>query len=158
MRYNNDQFEKDMSIFTWAYNELDQMTATLSLADTGYYSRFLHEAYANYEKLLIDPVNKGAYSALDANDQVIELGFRTGWFLGDFHVMEHAFIGQLGDAHYYGDTLDLHFAFKEDQRLSFNRIQPYTYTGRVASKEEGDFDSELLEGLRKTKVGYVNLR
>lgn len=158
MRYTNDRYAKDLGIFTWAYNELDQMAATLSLADTSYYSRFLHEAYTNYEKLLIDPVNKGAYSGLDENDQVIELGFRAGWFLGDFHVMEHAFIGQLADAHYYGDTLELHYAFKDDQRLNFNRIQPYTYTGRVTAKEEGDFDSTLLERLRKTKVRYVNLR
>lgn len=158
MRYNNGEYEKDLGIFTWAYNELDQMTATLSLEDTSYYSRFLHEAYANYEKLLIDPINKGAYVALDADDKVLDVGYRAEWFLANFHVMEHAFIGQLADAHYHDEPLILYFAFKDDQRLSFNRIQPYTYIARVDTKEEGDFEDRQLERFRRTTVTFGNIR
>jgi len=158
MRYTSDRYEKDLGIFTWGYNELDQMTATLSLGDTSYYPRFLHEAYSNYEKLLIDTVYKGAYSARDENDQVLDIGFRSGWFLADFHVMEHAFIGLLGDAHYYREPLELHYAIKAGQRVSMTRIHPYTYSGSITSKSESAFDAPELEGLKRTQVTFEQLR
>ncbi|MBE9489036.1 MAG: hypothetical protein IMY67_01970 [Bacteroidetes bacterium] len=151
-KYIDESLELDRSAFAWHNAELDQMAATLSFEDTSYYSKYLEHTYPYFEKYMIDYENKGTYWARLEDGEVVKLGFRSGWHMANFHDLEHALIGYLSTANYYGDDIELHFAFDQNINPENEKVKPYHYDAEVREMNKSEFKNLLLSNLSKTKV------
>ena len=144
--------ELDRSAFAWHNAELDQMAATLSFEDTSYYSKYLAHTYPYFEKFMIDYENKGTYWARSKDNVAIEVGFRSGWHMANFHDLEHALIGYFSTANYYGDDIVLHFAFNKKISPEKTIVKPYHYDAKVKEITKFEFDNPIFSNLIKTQV------
>ncbi len=153
-KFLDESLELDRSAFAWHNTELDQMAATLSFEDTSLYSKYLQHTYPYFEKYMIDHNNKGTYWARSEDEVVIEVGFRSGWHMANFHDLEHALIGYLSTANYYGDDIELYFAFKQKINPEKEIVQPYHYNAEIEEIIKSEFKNPLLSNLTKTKVTF----
>jgi len=150
--YLNESLELDKGLFAWHNAELDQMAATLSFKDTTFYSKYLLQTYTYFEKNMIDHKNKGTYWGRSDEGNVIEIGFRSGWHMANFHDMEHALIGYLSTANYFGEDIKLYFAFNKNVVLEKSIIKPYYYNAEIKKLKQTKFDDPILSELIKTQV------
>jgi len=142
----------------WGHAELDQMTATLSLADTSLYSKYLKQTYDYWEKHMIDHEFKETWLGLDEDGIPLfpDLPKAFHWKNG-FHSLEHALIGYLSTANYYGENPTLYYAFKKDGQPESQKIKPYYYNADIEQLSTEDFERDYFGGLQKTKVIFKNL-
>jgi mannose/cellobiose epimerase-like protein (N-acyl-D-glucosamine 2-epimerase family) len=129
----------DKSSSWWVYAELDQMTATLSLKDTSYYS------------------GKETWLALDENGQPFDNLSKALHWKNGYHSLEHALIGHLSTANYFGEDVSLYYAFSKMNQPDSSRINPYYYPGDISSISKEEFDSEIFSDLEKTKIVFENI-
>lgn len=157
-KYKNEKLEIDRSAFAWHNAELDQMTATLSFEDSTFYSKYLKYTYPYFERYMIDHENKGTYWARLEDGKPLELGFRSGWHMANFHDLEHALIGYLSTANYHGDDIELFFAFDKNIELESETINPYHYNADVNEIKKFKFDNPMFSNLVKTKVIFDKIK
>ena len=155
--YRDESMELDKSIFAWHCAELDQMAATLSFRDTSIYTTYLKQTYSYFEEKMIDHTNKGTYWGRSAEGDIIEVGFRSGWHMANFHDMEHALIGYLSTAHYFGDDIKLYFAFGKRIDPETSVIKPYYYAAEIRELKQMEFDTPVFSDLVKTQVIFDNI-
>lgn len=155
-KYKNTSLDRDANIFGFQYMELDQMAATMSFSDTSIYSNYLKYTYPYFEEHMIDYKYKGLNDALTANGKPDMLGFKAGWFGGNFHGMEHALIGYLSTANFNEQDIELYYAFAQDPGR--DKIEPYHYTADIVEIETSDFQDSNLDGLTKNKITFQNIR
>ncbi|NMM47755.1 AGE family epimerase/isomerase [Marinigracilibium pacificum] len=155
--YLNAKHDLDKSIMTWHQAELDQMAATLSFSDTSFYSKYLIKTYPFFEKKLVDPINKGTFWGRTAKGEIIEVGFRSGWHMANFHDMEHALIGYLSSSNYYGDPTNLYFAFLNSISPDSTIIKPYYYQGTIKEISISPFNNYSLSELTKTRITFTDV-
>ncbi|MEH6535919.1 MAG: AGE family epimerase/isomerase [Psychroserpens sp.] len=141
----------------WNYAELDQMAATMSLADTTFYTNYLKKTYKYWQENMIDSKNKETYLVLDEFGNPIDLGLKTCHWKNGFHSLEHALIGFLSTANYYGDEIPLYFAFKKDKKPERRKVKPYYFNANIIKYEESEFSNVLFNNFQKTKVIFQNI-
>lgn len=141
----------------WNYAELDQMAATMSLADTTFYTKYLKKTYKYWQEKMIDSKNKETYFLLDEFGNPIDIGLKVCHWKNGFHSLEHALIGFLSTSNYYGDEIPLYFAFKKHDKPTKSKIKPYYFNGDIIKYEESEFSNVLFNDLQKTKVIFQNI-
>jgi mannose/cellobiose epimerase-like protein (N-acyl-D-glucosamine 2-epimerase family) len=150
--YLDESLELDKSLFAWHCSELDQMAATLSFKDTTFYSKYLKQTFPYFEKNMIDSENKSTYWGRSAEGNIIEIGFRSGWHISNFHDMERALIGYLSTANYYGDDIKLYYAFNKNNTPENTIIKPYYYDAEIKELNKYKFNNPILSNLVKYHV------
>ncbi len=155
-KYKDSSLALDKNIMTWEFDELDQMTATLSFHDTSYYSKYLKQTYMYYEEYMINHTVGGTY--LGRSESGLDLGFRTGWWFSNFHDLEHALLGYFSTANYYGDNIKLYFAFDKKKMPDKHKINPYHYQAEIANIKSEPFHDERLEEFARTKVSFNSIK
>lgn len=142
----------------WSHAELDQMTATLSLADTSLYSKYLKQTYPYWEQHMIDHEFKETWLGLDeqGRPQFPDLPKAFHWKNG-FHTLEHALIGYLSTAHYHNKNARLYYAFQKGNRPVPKKIRPYYFSADIGNVSVSNFEQEEFAGLKKTRVVFKNL-
>ncbi|TNE56936.1 MAG: hypothetical protein EP344_11670 [Bacteroidetes bacterium] len=151
-KYADTTLKLDRNTMAWHQAELDQMAATLSFEDTVFYSRYLVHTYPYFEEYMIDHKNGGTYWGRMEDGKILEVGFRSGWHMANFHDLEHALIGYLSTANYYGDAITLYYAFDRTVDPENEKVKPYHYYAPILEIERSDFQDPLLSGLTKMKV------
>lgn len=141
----------------WNYAELDQMAATLSFADTTFYTTYLKNTHKYWQEKMIDLENKETYLLLDELGTPIDLGYKILHWKNGFHSLEHALIGFLATSNYYGNEVPLYFAFKKDDKPERSKVKPYYYKGDIINYEESEFANILFNDLQKTKVIFEHI-
>ena len=66
--------------------------------------------------------------------------------------MEHALIGYLSTANYFGEDIKLYFAFNKNVVLEKSIIKPYYYNAEIKKLKQTKFDDPILSELIKTQV------
>jgi len=153
-RYMDSSLVLDKTIMTWHCDELDQMAATLSFLDTSYYSKYLKQTYVFFEKYMVNYAVGGTHLGRTESGEILDLGFRTGWHMANFHDLEHALVGYLSTANYYGDNIELYFAFDKARMPNKDKIKPFQYQADIVGISSEPFDNVTLEGLSKTKITF----
>lgn len=146
------------SIGTWEFCELDQMAATLSFNNPTFYETYLERTYDYYDRVHFDHQNGNTYLFTDENGKPIDIGIKTGWHISNFHILEHALIGHLSTNNYLQKPVNLYYAFKKDNAIEDEKIQPYHYSADILEKEKLKFDNNHLSDYQKIKVTFSNIR
>lgn len=156
-RYMDSTLVLDKNIMSWHCDELDQMAATLSFQDTSYYSKYLKQTYSYFEKNMINHTVGGTHAGRTALGEILDLGFRTGWHAANFHDLEHALIGYLSTANYFGDDIVLYYAFEELKIPNKSKIQPYHYNAEIKDISSQSFKNTSFGNLSKQKISFGNI-
>jgi hypothetical protein len=101
------------------------MAATLSFNNSAYYENYLSRTYRYFDRVHIDRVNGSTHLFTDEKGEPIDLGFKTGWHISNFHILEHALIGYLSTSSYEQKPVNLYYAFRNDIAPDNSKIQPY---------------------------------
>ena len=142
----------------WGHAELDQMAATLSLADTSLYSKYLKQTFSYWEDHMIDHEYKETWLGLDeiGHPKFPDLPKAFHWKNG-FHSLEHALIGYLSTSNYNNEQATLYYAFQKGHQPNSNKIQPYYFNADIENISTSDLKGNEFNDLQKTKVVFKNL-
>jgi len=141
----------------WSLAELDQTSATLALVDP-IFAEVLPHTYDYWFEHMVDKAHGGIWHMVNAaNDQPdLSIPKQHSW-KNAFHVFEHALVGYLTGQQLHGETITLHYAFKQD--VADEEIQPYLYFGKLIKKERaGAFARMSLKDYTPTLVTFNSLR
>lgn len=143
----------------WSHTELNQMAATLSLADTSLYTKYLKQTYRYWENHMIDHEHKETWLGRDEQGHILfpELPKTLHWKNG-FHSLEHALIGYLSTTNYHGKEATLYYAFEKDHEPVPQKIKPYYFNADIEQVSRSNFEHGDFDGLSKTKIVFKNLR
>jgi len=142
----------------WSHAELDQMAATLSLADTTLYTKYLKQTYRYWEQHMIDHEYKETWLGLDEQGSPgYEMVPKAFHWKNGFHSLEHTLIGYLSTAHYHNENATLYFAFQKGHQPESQKIRPYYFTANIEQISSSDFEQEDFANLQKIKVIFKNL-
>jgi len=150
----------------WISAELDQAAATLALREPAAaggrapaaYARYLAGSYACWLERFVDPEGKELWPSVPAD--WTPATFAGGgppkafhWKNG-YHAAEHALVSLITTAGLTGQHLPLYFAFVKQPAAP--RIQPYYFSGRVASRRDHPLPAH--PGLHGTVVEFADIR
>ncbi|HEX6100916.1 MAG TPA: hypothetical protein VF432_31650 [Thermoanaerobaculia bacterium] len=124
----------DRTLVWWSFAELDQMTATLALADREA-ARDLPAAYRCWFAKMVDPEHHEVWGFVDPDDPSRHFAKAHLWKNG-YHSAEHALVGYLTAQELHGERAALWFAF--DAKPA--DVRAYVFDGRVrgvARKPQG---------------------
>lgn len=118
----------DQSKEWWIYAELDQMAATLSLADPAN-ARFLPNTYKFWFNYIVDKNGKEVWSWVSPDGTPGQYSAKQFEWKNGFHSFEHTLVSYITTQQLKKQGVTLYFAFKEkpDDLL----IHPYIYTGVI---------------------------
>ena len=139
----------DRGLTWWTFAELDQMAATLALADrhaTGWLAR----TYACWDQRLVDHEH-GEVFAFAHPDDPARRGVKANHWKNGYHSAEHALVAYLTTRAIEGRPATLHFACA---RPRGQVLRPYVFAGDVESIEE----SPLGNGLVHVRASFDHLR
>jgi len=148
----------DKGCLSWQYDELDQMASTLSFSDTTYYSKYLKNTFKYFKQYMINYEAGGTHFGRAESGEIVNIGFRTGWHLSNFHDIEHALIGYLASSNYHKEDFVLYYAFDKSFMPADNKIQPYHYSASIKNKEISTFSNMTLSNLNLVKVTFSNIK
>lgn len=135
----------------WAYAELNQAAATLSLVNPSYAGQLV-ETYAFWHRYLVDPQQGGVFHATNGNGEPWRM--KAHHWKNAYHETEHALVAMITGEAYASRPLALYFAFAETPPDAL--ITPYFFSGEIQSKETSALNH--LPSLSRTKITFKNLR
>ncbi len=117
----------------WIYAELDQMAATLSLANKSY-AKYLPGTYRFWLDHMVDRDHKEMWTWVSpdgtpASDVPKQFEWKNG-----FHSFEHALVSYITSQQLKNQPVTLYYAFKD--RPQPDMVRPYVFSGAIASVEE----------------------
>jgi mannose/cellobiose epimerase-like protein (N-acyl-D-glucosamine 2-epimerase family) len=118
----------DQSKEWWIYAELDQMAATLSLADPAK-AKFLPNTYKFWLNNIVDKSDKEVWSWVAPDGNPGQYSYKQSEWKNGFHSFEHAMVSYITTQQLKKQAVTLYFAFKE--KPDDMMIRPYVYTGVV---------------------------
>lgn len=145
------QGKLDKSKEWWSMAELDQTTATLSLADPSF-ARYLGTTYRDWFDHMVDTVNHEVWHMVDENNKPDVSYPKQHIWKNSFHSFEHALIGYMTTHTLKHETFTLYYAFTKDADTKY--IHPYFYNGKIVNvKKEATQGSSFT----KYKVEFSDL-
>ena len=136
----------------WIYAELDQLAATLALADPTQAAPLPRTADFWFRRM-VDPVNHEVWGGTGgAPDFEPWPGPKIHQWKSGYHSAEHALVGYLTAQALHGESATLYFAPPSAKAL----LRPYFFEGAIATRR-----SEPLPGFpgrRKVQVAFTALR
>lgn len=124
--------ELDRALVWWSFAELDQMSATLALADRSFATR-LPAAYRCWFDKIVDREHHEVWGFVNPDDPSMHGGKAHLWKNG-YHSAEHALVNYLTNQELHDRPASLWFAFT--RQPSRETIRPYFFSGRVVKIED----------------------
>jgi len=136
----------------WIYAELDQLAATLALADPSQAAPLPRTAAFWFQRM-VDPVNHEVWGGTGgAPDFEPWQGPKIHQWKSGYHSAEHALVGYLTAQALHGESATLYFA----PPSATAPLRPYFFEGTIATRR-----SQPLPGFprrRKVQVAFTGLR
>jgi len=148
----------DKGCLSWQHDEMDQMASTMSFSDTTYYSKYLKNTFTYFQQYMINYEVGGTHFGRTEFGEIVNIGFRTGWHMSNFHDLEHALIGYLATSNYFKEDFELYYAFDKNYMPADNKIQPYHYSANIKNKEISFFKNDNFKNLNLVKITFSNIK
>jgi len=136
----------------WIYAELDQLAATLALADPSQAAPLPRTADFWFRRM-VDPVNHEVWGGTGgAPDFEPWQGPKVHQWKSGYHSAEHALVGYLTAQALHGESATLYFAPSNATAL----LRPYFFEGTIATRRSQSLPG--FPGRRKVQVAFTGLR
>ena len=141
----------------WGLAELDQACAILSLNDPSYLE-YLNKTYQYWFDYMVDKENGEIWHMVSAADNkpVLEYPKIHSWKTS-LHSFEHCLFGYLTASQIKNKEFTLHYAFKSEQDVTYDRVHPYLFRANITNVREGEKFAFMENGNRKISVSFYSL-
>lgn len=135
----------------WIYAELDQLAATLALADPAQ-ARPLPRTAAFWFARMVDPVHHEVWGGAGGPDFEPWEGPKIHQWKSGYHSAEHALVGYLTAQALHGQAATLYFAPRDPKAA----LRPYVFAGAETRRTSRPLPG--FPGRRKVEVSFTGLR
>ena len=134
----------------WIYAELDQIAATLALADPAY-ARYLASTYGYWLKYMVDRAQYEVWGWVGGDNQPSR-GPKIHQWKNGYHSAEHALVAYVTTQAIQKKPVTLYYAFKAPTIA----VRPYFYSGKVLDSRAEPLPG--FPGLQRTKIVFSEIR
>lgn len=115
----------------WVYDELDQLSGTLALADVAA-GRYLPQTTAYWFNYFVDHQYGEVWNGVNYPDNTPQKSFPKAWqWKSAYHDFEHALVGYITSQWLLGQPVTLHYAFTNP--VDEGVIHPYYFSSTIDS-------------------------
>ena len=115
----------------WVYDELDQLAASLALADVAA-GKYLPQTNNYWFKYFVDTQYGEVWNGVNYGSNTPQRDFPKAWaWKNAYHDMEHVLVGYITSQWLHGQPATLHYAFR--QTVDQGTIHPYYFSSTIDS-------------------------
>ena len=142
----------------WIYAELDQMTATLSMADKSLYNTYLNSTYEYWMDHFVDRKDCEVWHELNCDGNPNLSIPKIHIWKNGYHSFEHALVAYITTSSINNKEVTLYWALNNGINIEKEYINPYYFKGEIKNIESTDFNRKKLGCYSRFEVHFTDIR